>query len=77
MPARRGDAAPRLRSDPFTLGVASGDPVPDGVVLWTRLGEEAVLEAGGPEARVPVRWEIAEDGQTWRTDFELTYRRVG
>ena len=61
MPARRGDAAPRLRSDPFTLGVASGDPVPDGVVLWTRLGEAAVLEAGGPDARVPVRWEIAED----------------
>jgi alkaline phosphatase D len=22
---------------PFTLGIASGDPLPDGVVLWTRL----------------------------------------
>ncbi|WP_235921679.1 PhoD-like phosphatase N-terminal domain-containing protein [Lentzea tibetensis] len=22
---------------PFTLGVASGDPLPDSVVLWTRL----------------------------------------
>jgi hypothetical protein len=22
------------------------------------------------------RWEIAEDGQTWRTDFDLTYTRV-
>jgi alkaline phosphatase D len=22
---------------PFALGVASGDPTPDGVVLWTRL----------------------------------------
>jgi hypothetical protein len=22
------------------------------------------------------RWEIAEDGTTWRTDFDLTYRRI-
>ena len=22
---------------PFTLGVASGDPLPDGFVIWTRL----------------------------------------
>src|SRR5689334_22722042 len=27
----------RIPSDPFTLGVASGDPLPDSVVLWTRL----------------------------------------
>src|SRR5687767_13087558 len=32
LPARRADAAPRFRSDPFDLGVASGDPLPDGVV---------------------------------------------
>ncbi|MGR6922862.1 PhoD-like phosphatase N-terminal domain-containing protein [[Actinomadura] parvosata] len=24
-------------ANPFTLGVASGEPLPDGVVLWTRL----------------------------------------
>ena len=29
--------APALQSNPFALGVASGDPAPDGVVLWTRL----------------------------------------
>jgi alkaline phosphatase D len=29
--------APRWRSNPFTLGVASGQPRPDSVVLWTRL----------------------------------------
>src|ERR1700759_4280171 len=22
------------------------------------------------------RWEIAEDGETWRTDFDLTYRKA-
>ena len=26
-----------FRDNPFTLGVASGDPEPDGVVIWTRL----------------------------------------
>ena len=31
---------------PFTLGVASGDPLPDGVVLWTRLAPEP-LDGGG------------------------------
>ena len=30
-----GNARPR--HDPFGLGVASGDPSPDGFVLWTRL----------------------------------------
>jgi alkaline phosphatase D len=41
--------------DRFALGVASGYPRPDGVVLWTRL-------TGGPlPETVPVRWEIAHD----------------
>ena len=35
--ARRAWAQPRFSSTPFTLGVASGYPVPTGVVLWTRL----------------------------------------
>ena len=48
-------AAPRaawpqsLSAGAFTHGVASGDPLPDGVVIWTRFtGAEAA-------------WEIAED----------------
>jgi alkaline phosphatase D len=61
LPARRGDPSPRFRSDPFELGVASGDPLPDGVVLWTRLGGASLAEAGTPDAPVPVRWEVAED----------------
>ena len=32
--------APRFSASPFTLGVASGDPSPDGVVLWTRLAPD-------------------------------------
>ncbi len=33
-------AATPSRADVFTLGVASGDPAPDGVVLWTRLARD-------------------------------------
>ena len=36
---------PTLDADPFTLGVASGDPEPDGVVLWTRLAVNPLAEA--------------------------------
>jgi alkaline phosphatase D len=45
----------------FSLGVASGDPLPDGVVLWTRLAPDPL--GGAPAARgaIPVRWQIASD----------------
>ena len=46
---------------PFSLGVASGDPVPDGVVLWTRLAPDPLAGGGMPMARVEVGWEIASD----------------
>ena len=53
---------PRLADDPFSLGVASGDPVPDGVVLWTRLAPRPLEPDGGMGgARVVVEWEVAED----------------
>jgi len=54
----------RFSDYPFTLGVASGDPLPDGVVLWTRLAPDPLAEGGHggmPDARVPVQWEVAED----------------
>ncbi|WHT18849.1 alkaline phosphatase D family protein [Crossiella sp. CA-258035] len=58
-------AAPsRKLADPFTLGVASGDPTPDGVVLWTRLAVSPLNEdglGGMPDRVVPVHWEVAED----------------
>jgi alkaline phosphatase D len=60
-PALLAHAAPRFASDPFTLGVASGVPRPDGVVLWTRLAPEPLNEGGMPDEPVQVGWEIAED----------------
>jgi alkaline phosphatase D len=50
--------------DPFTLGVASGYPSPEGVVLWTRLAPEPLSPdgAGGMmRDAVDVAWEVAED----------------
>lgn len=46
----------------FTLGVASGDPRPDSLVLWTRLAP-APLEADGGMGTAPMalRWELAGD----------------
>jgi len=61
VPASRGDVRPRFRDYPFTLGVASGDPTPTGVVLWTRLAPDPLRGGAMPSVRVPVRWEIAAD----------------
>jgi alkaline phosphatase D len=55
-------AEPRFATDPFTLGVASGFPEPNAVVLWTRLAPEPFAPGGGmPSAPVETRWEIAGD----------------
>lgn len=58
------DAGPRPDAGAFALGVASGDPEPDGVVLWTRLAPEPMAgdgRGGMPDRPVAVRWEMAED----------------
>ncbi|GAA4530895.1 MULTISPECIES: alkaline phosphatase D family protein [Nonomuraea] len=52
------------RTDPFTLGVACGDPGSDGFVLWTRLAPQPLAEdgLGGMPARpVQVRWQVYAD----------------
>jgi len=48
---------------PFSLGVASGDPSPDGFVIWTRIAPEpmALDGLGGISAPVTVHWEVAQD----------------
>lgn len=46
----------------FTLGVASGEPRPHSVVLWTRLAPTPLQADGGmPDHAVAVRWEVATD----------------
>lgn len=53
--------APQFSADPFSLGVASGDPLADGVVLWTRLAPDPLRGGGLPPRSVPVRWQVAVD----------------
>ncbi|WP_244933619.1 alkaline phosphatase D family protein [Neobacillus mesonae] len=55
------NADPTFSDYPFTLGVASGDPLSDGVVLWTRLAPDPLNGGGMPPHSVPVKWEIATD----------------
>ncbi|TMR92978.1 alkaline phosphatase [Nonomuraea basaltis] len=53
-----------LRSDPFTLGVASGDPSSDGFVLWTRLAVSPLSgdgRGGMPARDVEVDWQVSTD----------------
>ena len=51
---------PSKLSNPFTLGVASGDPQHDGVVLWTRLAPSPLNGGGmGRTGDVYVDWEVA------------------
>ncbi len=55
-------ADPTLREQLFSLGIASGDPWPDSVVLWTRLAPMPFEDDGGMgNAPVEVAWEMATD----------------
>jgi alkaline phosphatase D len=67
LPASRDDSRWHARAYPFTLGVASGDPAPDGFVAWTRLAPDPLRGGGMPTRPVPVVWEIAADD---------TFRRI-
>src|SRR3954469_3354276 len=59
--------APRLSGYPFTLGIASGDPLPNGVALWTRLAPRP-FEPGGGMGHEPVSvdWQVATDERMTR-----------
>src|SRR5262245_51474894 len=54
----RGDPSP---SDLFSLGVGSGDPTSDSVVLWTRLAPDPLEGGGMPDRPVPVKFKVALD----------------
>jgi alkaline phosphatase D len=54
-------ANPKFSDNPFQLGVASGDPGPDGVVLWTRLAPKPLEGGGAPNEPIEVAWQVADD----------------
>ena len=55
------DRTIRTSDYPFKLGVASGDPVSDGVVLWTRLAPDPLNGGGMPPEDIRVRWQVATE----------------
>ncbi len=61
MPFRSALAQVRFTSPPFQLGVASGDPAPDGFVIWTRLAPEPFDPDYLGRTIFEVAWEVAED----------------
>ena len=69
-PAQAREAAEVLGADydppPFTLGVASGDPQPSSVVLWTRLAPEPLAAEQRLPEIVEVDWVVATDPQLRR-----------
>ena len=62
---RAGVATARPPADipdhPFTLGIASGDPLANGVVIWTRLAPDPLAGGGMPDDTYLVEWEVATD----------------
>ena len=58
---QRAIAQVPFSSYPFTLGVASGEPYPTSIVLWTRLAPDPLNGGGMPQVNVPIRWEVATD----------------
>ena len=58
---RRVFSQARVTSYPFALGVASGAPTTDGMVLWTRLAPGAPLAIDNGTEPLAVGWEVADD----------------
>lgn len=56
------EAIAALGFDPFSYGVASGDPLPNRVIIWTRVNPTATATPGSGLGS-PVRgiWEVARD----------------
>ena len=62
LPAGGSAASSRPAKRYFRHGVASGDPLPDGVLLWTRVTPTAdALPGSGQGPAVEVGWEVASD----------------
>ncbi|WP_327174925.1 alkaline phosphatase D family protein [Streptomyces sp. NBC_01335] len=68
-PVLLGATAARASAGPvFLHGVASGDPLPDGVLLWTRVTPSPdAVPGSGRGADTEIGWEIAEDRAFSRT----------
>lgn len=73
----RTPISPRRYSDhPFKLGIASGDPRSDGVVLWTRLAPDPFNRESLPPEVIAIDWELATDPKMeWVVQRGVGYAR--
>jgi alkaline phosphatase D len=73
--------APVFSANPFSLGVASGDPAPDGFVIWTKIAPKPLERgAGMPKQPVEVAWMIATDErmrQVVQKNVAVAYPELG
>jgi len=49
-------AASNAAGCPFSLGVASGSPLPDSVILWTRIAYDPLDPGNTPPLALALRW---------------------
>lgn len=62
-----------LATSPFAFGVASGDPLPDRVVIWTRLKLQAAdAERDTGDLPIEVRWEVFESADAAASTLDGT-----
>jgi alkaline phosphatase D len=59
-----------FRENPFKLGVASGAPTPDGVVLWTKLVSSSIFGFGNQP--INLTWQVAHDEKFERIALQGT-----
>ena len=53
----------KFEKNPFSLGVASGSPGAQSIVLWTRLIDDQLVGSNLHGEPISVKWELAEDSQ--------------
>ena len=75
-----GDAYVQHYFDSRGVHRTYGLSLEDGVLKLWRDGEDFSQRYSGTisedGSRIDGAWEMAEDGATWRHDFDITYRRV-
>ena len=72
--AQAGKAS--FKDYPFALGVASGSPRADSVVLWTRLLRGHSFPLAPAVGALAVAWEVADDAQFRRIVRRKACKRI-
>lgn len=69
----RAYGLPKFAANPFSLGVASGDPLPDGIVIWTRLAPDPLNGGGMKNEDIEVKWRVTTDEKMHNTIRQGSY----